>query len=40
MLNVTSSLGLWIVPLAGSFGLLFWAYALWLSVLLIRRAEL
>jgi hypothetical protein len=34
MLDVTSSLGLWIVPLAGSFGLL------WLSALLIRRAEL
>jgi hypothetical protein len=40
MLDLTSSLGLWLVPLAGSFGLLFWAYALWLGALLIRRAEL
>jgi hypothetical protein len=40
MLDLTSSLGPWLVPLAGGFGLLFWAYALWLSALLLRRAEL
>ncbi len=39
MLDLTSSLGLWLIPLAASFGLLFWAYVLWLSTLLLSGAE-
>ena len=39
MIGLSPSLGVWLLPVAAAFATLFWVYALWLAVLLIRLEE-
>lgn len=39
MIGLNPSLGVWLLPVAAAFATLFWVYALWLAVLLIRLEE-
>jgi hypothetical protein len=39
MVGLNPSLGAWLLPVAAAFASLYWVYALWLAVLLIRQEE-